>query len=414
MTTVSTPRPTEGCRANREGSGGGESGAGFGAGRRALLVVNAEWYFLSHRMVLACALRDAGFEVTVAAAEERRQGATIERSGFRFIPLGLRRRSTNPWREAGLVRELARVYRRVRPDVIHHVSIKPVIYGSLVARALRVPAVIDAVPGLGYLFVQPGLRGALQRRAGMEAYRWALAGRNVRVIMQNPEDLALFVGRGVVSAERAILIRGSGVDVDRFAPRPAPEGAPVVMLPSRLLWDKGVGELVEAARILSNDGVACRIVLVGIPDPHNPKSITEATLEAWRSEGIVEWWGHHDDMPDVLALASVVALPTCYGEGVPKGLLEGAAAGRPLIATDVPGCREIVRQGDNGFLVPPRDAEALAEAIRRLARDARLRARMGARSREIAVSEFSEQIVIRETLAVYRDLLGDGSPPQAV
>ena len=382
----------------------------FGAGRRVLFVVNAEWYFLSHRLALARALRDAGFEVTVAAAEERSQGAVIERAGFGFIPLKLRRRSTNLWREAGLVRELARVYRRVRPNVVHHVSIKPVLYGSLVARALRVPAVINAVPGLGYLFVQPGLRGALLRRAGLTAYRLALAGRNVRVIMQNPEDLGMFVDHRVVPAGRAILIRGSGVDVDRFVPQPEPDGVPVVMLPSRLLWDKGVGDLVEAARLLRTAGVACRVVLVGIPDPENPKSIPEANIEAWRSEGIVEWWGHHEDMPDVLAGASIVALPTCYGEGVPKALLEGAASGRPLIATDVPGCREIVRPGENGFLVPPRDAVALAVAIRRLVEDSALRSRLGARSREIAVSEFSEQIVIRETLAVYRELLGNRSP----
>jgi glycosyltransferase involved in cell wall biosynthesis len=375
-----------------------------------LFVVNAEWYFLSHRLVLAHALRDAGFEVTVVAAEERGQGEVIERVGLRFIRLQLRRRSTNPWREAGLVGELSRIYRRLRPDVVHHVSVKPVLYGSIVARALRVPAVINAIPGLGYLFVQPGLRGALLRRAGLVAYRWALAGPRVRVIVQNPEDLEMFVTHRVVSPDRVILVRGSGVNVQRFAPRPEPDGVPIAVLPSRLLWDKGIGELVEAARRLRTAGIPLRAVLVGLPDPENPSSIPQVNLEAWNTEGIVEWWGYREDMPEVLAQASVVVLPTSYGEGVPKALLEGAAAGRPLIATDVPGCREIVRPGENGFLVPPRDPAALAEAICRLVQDAPLRARMGARSREIAVSEFSEEIVIGQTLAVYRELFGERSP----
>lgn len=388
--------------------------AGCGAdrleGRRVLFVVNAEWYFLSHRLALARALQEAGCEVTVAAAEERGQGGAIERAGLRFIRLRLQRRSTNPWRELRLVCDLFRLYRRVRPDVVHHVTVKPILYGSIVARALQVPAVINTVPGLGYLFGQPGRRGALLRRAGLTAYRWALAGRRVRLIVQNPEDLEMFLSHRVAPAERVVLIRGSGVDVKRFAPRPEPDGIPVVLLPSRLLWDKGVGELVEAARRLRAEGVSLRTVLVGVPDPENPRALPRATLEAWHAEGAVEWWGHRDDMPEVLAQASVVVLPSYYREGVPKALLEGAAAGRPLIACDVPGCREIVRPGENGFLVPPRDAPALAEAIRRLVEDAPLRARMGARSREIAESEFSEEIVVVGTLAVYRDLLGDRFP----
>jgi glycosyltransferase involved in cell wall biosynthesis len=391
---------------------GRSGGPGVGRGPRVLIVVNAEWYFLSHRLSLAIALRDHGCEVAVAAAEERGQGEAIRRAGLNFIRLRLQRRSTNLGREARLGGELFRVYRRLRPDVVHHVSVKPVLYGSVVARVLGVPAVINAVPGLGYLFLQPGLRGALIRRAGLTAYRLALAGRRVRVIVQNPEDREMFVIRRVVPAERAILIRGSGVDVTRFARCPEPDGVPIVLLPSRLLRDKGVGELVEAARRLRREGVPLRTVLVGLPDDENPSSIPQAELEAWQDEGVIEWWGHREDMPEVLAQASIVVLPS-YREGVPKALLEGAAVGRPLIATDVPGCREIVRPGENGFLVPPRNAAALAEAIRKLLLDAPLRSRMGARGREIAVAEFSEEIVIGQTLAVYRDLLGDRWPAAA-
>ncbi len=403
---MSTPPPAAPVEPRAVKAAGGEPDArhgALGARRRVLIVVNAEWYFLTDGLLLARMLRDAGFEVTVAAAEERGQGQLIEGEGFRFIRLSLQRRSTNPWGELRLVRDLFRLYRRTRPDVVHHVTVKPVLYGSLVARALRVPVVINAVPGLGYLFVQPGLRGALLRRAGLTAYRWALASRRVRVIMPNPEGLEMFLAHRVVPAERAILIRGSGVDVLRFAPRPEPDGVPIALLPSRLLWDKGIGELVEAARLLGSAGVRCRVVLVGVPDPENPRSIPAATVEKWQAEGVVECWGHRQDMPEVLAQASVVVLPS-YGEGMPRALLEGAAAGRPLIATDVPGCREIVRPGENGFLVPPRNVAALAEAIRRLVQDAPLRARMGARSREIAVQEFAESILLDQMLSVYRDL----------
>jgi glycosyltransferase involved in cell wall biosynthesis len=373
---------------------------------RVLIVVNAEWYFLSHRLALARALRDHGYEVAVAATVERGRRSAIESEGLRFLPLHLRRRSVNPLREAATLLELVRLYRRERPDLVHHVTIKPVVYGSLAARRTGVPAVVNTIPGLGHTFRAGGVCANGLRWAVSFGYRVALADRRVRVIFQNPDDRDLFVTRRIVTEDRARVIRGSGVDVCGFSPSHEPTGVPVVLLASRLLWDKGVGDFVEAARRLRARGQPSRFVLVGAPDQENRRAVSEATLRDWANEGTVEWWGLRDDMPSVLRAATIVALPTFYREGTPKILLEAAACGRPIVATDVPGCREIVRPGENGLLVPPRDAGALADALAALLADKELRARMGARGREIAVAEFSEDVVISQTLAVYGEVLG--------
>jgi glycosyltransferase involved in cell wall biosynthesis len=275
-----------------------------------------------------------------------------------------------------------------------------------------VPAVINAVTGRGAAFAQPGLVGTLLRWALIAACRLAFAGKRTKVIFQNPEDLASFVQRGVVPDARAVLIRGAGVDIDVFRPAPVPDGIPIVVLAARLLWEKGIAEFVEASRQLKRRGVACRFVLVGVPDDENPHAVPKDSLERWQAENLVEWWGLRDDMPRVLQSATLVALPTTYPEGVPKILLEAAACGRPIVAADVPGCREIVEHGGNGLLVPPGDAKALADAINELLEHPESRARMGARGRELAVAEFSAARTIAETLAVYRDLLGESVTPR--
>jgi len=237
------------------------------------------------------------------------------------------------------------------------------------------------------------------------AYRSAFLARNTIGIFQNPEDLKLFIDAGIVKSEKAVLIRGSGVDTSSFIPLPEPEGVPVILLASRMLWDKGVGVFVDAVRQLRKDGENCRAVLVGSPDPENPASIPEETLHRWHTEGIVKWWGYRDDMPEVLSETHIVALPTTYGEGVPKVLIEAASSGRAIVATCVPGCREIVRHNINGLLVPPHDSKALAEAIKKLIKDQELRTIMGTRGRKIAEAEFSEEIVVRKTMEVYKNII---------
>ena len=288
----------------------------------------------------------------------------IEKEGFKVIPLRLIRRSKNILHELLSVLEIIKIYRKERPDIVHHISIKPILYGSLAAKIAGVYHVVNTLPGLGVLFVNKGLKAAIFRSAVKIAYFIAFFSKSSSVIFQNREDLKRFVDSKIVTLRKAILIRGVGVNVLRFRFTPEPNKTPIVVLASRMLWNKGIGELVEAARNLREKSIECRVALVGAPDPENPQSIEEETLKSWHDEGAVEWWGYREDMPRVLSEANIVVLPTTYGEGLPTILSEAASCGRPIVATDVPGCREIVRHNENGFLVPPHDSKALAEAIR--------------------------------------------------
>lgn len=371
-----------------------------------LFLVTEDWYFCSHRLPLARAAQAAGYEVVVATRVGR-HGAAITAEGFKLIPVGLRRSGRNPWRELQAIAEILAIYRRERPDIVHHVALKPVLYGSLAARLARVTSVVNALAGMGFVFSSMSLQARLLRPLVAGALRWLLGAGNSLLILQNPDDRKMLVDSGVVVAKRTRLIRGSGVDIGSFVPSPQPGGVPLVMLPARMLRDKGVVEFVAAARLLRARGVTARFVLVGDSDSENPAAIPEAQLEAWRADGAVEWWGQRGNMSEVLAQAHIVCLPS-YREGLPKVLLEAAACGRALVATDVPGCREIVIDGENGLLAPPRDAAALAAVIGRLLDDPDLRARMGQRGRALVEAEFSVEQVVRQTLAVYRELsIGD-------
>lgn len=376
---------------------------GAASGPRLLFVVTEDWYFCSHRLHIAVAARRAGFDVAVATRVGR-DAARIEAAGLRLHGIGLARGGLHPWRELMSFLELLRIYRRERPDLVHHVAVKPVIYGSLAAWLSGVPRVVNALAGLGFLFSSRSLKARLLRPLATIAYRLLLGGRGRVLILQNPDDRDMFARRGLAPTAAIRLIRGSGVDTGRYCPRPEPEGVPLVVLPARLLRDKGVLEFVEAARILRANGVAARFALVGEGDPENPASIAPARIDAWRAEGVVEAWGRRDDMADVFGLSALVCLPS-YREGLPKALLEAASCGRAIVATDVPGCREAVAHGDNGLLVPPHDATALAGAIASLLADPSLRRRMGERGRQRVVAQFAEDRIAAETLAVYRELL---------
>lgn len=225
-----------------------------------------------------------------------------------------------------------------------------------------------------------------------------------RVIVQNPDDYRTLVRARIISPERLVTIRGSGVDIDHFRPTPEPDGTITAVIVSRMLWSKGVGELVGASRLLAKKGLNVRVVLVGGPDPENPQSIPTSQLEAWNAEGVVEWRGPTVDAVDAWRNCHIAVLPS-YREGLPKTLLEAAACGRPIVATDVPGCREIVHDGDNGLLVKPKDKFTLADAIERLASDPGLRVRMGARGRELIVESFAESIVVDDTMELYQSMM---------
>ena len=374
-----------------------------------LFFVTEDWYFCSHRLPIARAARDAGFEVVVATRVNAHADCIVQ-EGFRLIPLQMRRRSKNPLRELAAVLEIIHIYRRERPDLVHHVALKPVLYGALAARFAGVPAVVNALAGLGYVFSSSQSRARIIKLFVRAAFRALLNRQNSVILLQNPDDRRMLIESKTILPERTTLIRGSGVDIQRFRQTPEPSDGPVmVTLVARMLRDKGILEFVEASRLLGQQGVHFRAVLVGTPDPDNPTSIRVSQLEAWQTKRLVEWWGQNDDIPSVWAQSHIAVLPS-YREGLPKTLLETAACGRPIIASDVPGCREIVQHEKNGLLVPVKDARALADAICRLIENPDLRKKMGQEGRKLVEKEFAESIVVMQTLNLYQSLLEEQWP----
>jgi glycosyltransferase involved in cell wall biosynthesis len=368
---------------------------------RLLYLITEDWYFWSHRLDLARAAREAGYDVIVATRVTD-HGERIRGEGFQLEPLEMVRRSRNPFREVIAVAELVRLYRRVKPDVVHHVAMKPILYGSLAAWLTRVPSVINAFAGLGYAFMDE--RNGLLRWCVKTSLKTVLRVSHSVTLVQNQDDQDRLVGEGVVPASQVRIIAGSGIDVAAYSIQPQPSGISVIVLPARMLWDKGVGEFVEAARLLKQKGVHARFILVGRRDEHNPAAISEIHLKKWVQEGVVEWWGHREDMPAVYAAAMLVVLPS-YREGLPKVLLEAGACGKAIVATDVPGCREIVHNRFNGLLVAPRDSTALAAAIEELLSDQALREVMGQRSRPRVLAEWSSPRITEQVLGLYRDMV---------
>jgi glycosyltransferase involved in cell wall biosynthesis len=374
---------------------------------RVLFVDNDVNSFYSYRIEMARAARDSGFDVHVACPPGQ-AAEILLKEGFTFHPIPMTRSGLKPWKEVGTIAALFKLYRKLRPDLVHHLRLKPVLYGGLAAYGARVPAVVGLLTGLGYVFIAETRKAAIIRRMVTLSCKVAFRRGNQRVIFQNPDDRFVFVENQILPAHKTVLIKGSGVDVKTYVPTPEPKGVPVVVLAARMLRDKGVVEFVDAARSLRKAGVIARFVLVGETDPGNPTAIKIEQLRYWADSGDIEWWGLRSNMQDVLVQSHVVCLPSLR-EGVPKVLIEAAACGRAIVTTDAPGCREIVRNGENGLLVPVRDSKALAEALRLLIENVELRASMGQKGREIAVEEFSVQRVVDETLGVYRELLAAGA-----
>lgn len=368
-----------------------------------VFLVTEDWYFWSHRLPIARAARDAGARVIVATRVEDFR-ARIEAEGFAIVPLPWRRRSHNLFNEIRALIAIVRAYRRECPDIIHHVAIKPVVYGGIAARIARTGARVNAIAGFGYVETSRQVRARVLRGVFRSALRFAWHGPDVHAIVQNPDDRDALARTGLLDAANIHMIRGSGVDVTRYSPSPeTPARTARAVYAGRLLWSKGLRELADAARELRMRSAPVEVVLVGSPDPENPESVPESTIDDWVREGIITRREWSDDMASVWRDANFAVLPS-YREGLPKALLEAAASGRAIVATDVPGCREIAREGVNARCVPARDSRALAGAIEELARDASLRARFGAAGREIAVREYAEQIVVSETIDLYRRL----------
>lgn len=368
-----------------------------------LYLVTEDWYFCSHRMSLACAARDAGFDVVVSTRVNQ-HGEQIREAGLKLVPINFSRSGRYPWRDILTIRSLMRIYRSERPDILHHVAMKPVLYGTTAALFSDSSAIVNALTGLGYIFTSHQWQARTLRRLVKPALRVLLSRNNGWVILQNPDDRRMLTDSGLLKNDQVVLIKGSGVDMKKFSPSSEHKGIVTVAMASRMLWDKGVREFVDAAKFLRAEGINARFVLVGDTDPENPSAIKSHVLEQWQRSGVIEWWGRRDDMPAVFRMAHIACLPS-YREGLPKVLIEAAASGRPIVAADAPGCREIVRDGKNGFLVPARDSLALARALKRLIEDGQLRKKMGENGRVLAVTDFSSDKVIKDTLDLYREVL---------
>lgn len=369
---------------------------------RVLYVVNVGWFFLSHRLALARAAMDRGYEVHIACGIEADwERSRIAANGIVLHELPIKRSSgslANAWKVG---RELHSVITRIQPQIVHLVALKVVLLGGLVTRRLPGRRIVAAFSGLGHLFTDNGWKARLLRRFIMPGFRLALRGESCVALFQNADDRAVFTERGVVPERRTALIHGVGVDLATYAPVPEPDDSlPLVVLPARVLKEKGVREFALAARRLAEAGVAAEYAIAGVPDPENPSSLSQADVVELESTCGVRSLGFVEDMPALLARSGIICLPS-YREGMPKALAEAAAAGRPLVATDVPGCREAVVNGENGFLVPARDPAALAEALGKLLRNATLRRQMGLASRRLAEERFDEEVLIGRTLALY-------------
>ena len=401
-----------------------------------LYFVNSDWFFYSHFLDRAIAAREAGYEVVVLTHITRADDR-LDKLGIRLVGVELNRSSLNPFQILRNLVDVYRVYQAEKPDISHQIALLPILLGSIACRFLGFKRVVNAFVGLGFAFSSDRLSARLVRRVLPLLFSLVLDKKHAKTVFENGDDLDYFVTHGWVRQENAVLIRGAGVDVKRFRPlkhRPfwvdesavhegsdaeegddsslgscSPHNPPVIVLLARMLWDKGIGEFVKAAaKLCDQHGDAyARFVLVGDTDSGNRGAISREQLQEWKQQGVVEWWGHQSDVRATLAQASISCLPS-YREGLPKSLLESMAMGVPCIATDVPGCREAVIDGVNGLLVPARDADALASAITRLVANPRLCQKFGQASRQMAQEQFAVEIVNRQTLELYRRVLGAG------
>ena len=372
--------------------------------RRLLFVVNVDWFFLSHRMPIALAAMRSGYEVHIATGfTDRRHD--LERAGLVVHPLTLERGSSGIVEAALTLVELVRIYRSVRPNLVHLVTIKPILLGGIAARLTGMPAVVASVSGLGFVFMAKGTRAKIRLWLVERVYRLALGCRNLVVIFQNSDDRDTLIRLCRLSPGQMTTIRGSGVDLSEFSYSNPPVGIPIVILAARMLVDKGVREFVLAARELCCRGLRARFCLVGGIDPANRASLSTDEMDDIAREGHLELWGHRTDMPQVLASASLVVLPS-YREGLPKILIEAAACGRAVVTTDVPGCRDAIHPGSTGLLVPPRQHMALADAMENLLLDPQRRLEMGQAARALAEQDYDLRQVVDRHLRIYEHLLG--------
>ncbi len=373
-----------------------------------IFVSNTAEFVVSHRIDLIKAAIASGFDVGIAVPAG--PGAVkLREEGFAVHEISLSRSGLNPVAEIKSLVMLTRYFKAEKPDVVHLLTIKPVIYGSIAATLSSTPRVICAVTGLGHIFSNQAFATRVLRAFVKALYRFAFRHQNLVAIFQNSEDMELFHKERIIGVERTVLIRGSGVDPVQYRLLPLPSSEPTLVLASRMLWSKGIDTFVAAAKLLRERGINARFVLVGGVDRGNPDGVPEEQLREWADNGVVEWWGFRSDMIGVFEEATIVCLPTYYREGVPKVLIEAASCGRPIVTTSSPGCSDIVRHGETGLTIPMKDVGKLAEACEILICNRELCQAYGRAGRERVIELFSLERVISETLALYSGERNDPS-----
>ncbi|MEJ7775844.1 MAG: glycosyltransferase family 4 protein [Sphingomicrobium sp.] len=373
---------------------------------RLLLVVNVDWFFVSHRLPIAEAAIREGYEVHLACActglkEE------LEARGLIVHELRLGRRDLSLPSLGGGAMRIAALLRSIEPDIVHLITIKPVLLGGIAARLSGVKNVLAAISGLGYVFISQGISARVRRALVSFLYRLALGSRHVVAVFQNPTDAAEVCKIAGLRPEQVKIIRGSGVNLEQLSVKPLIGGDTVLTFAGRLLIDKGLREFIAAACMLKAQGVEARFLVAGDPDPDNPSSVDPAELERWREEGVVELIGYQDEIGDLFARSHAVVLPS-YREGLPKTLAEAAACGRAVVTTDVPGCRDAVIPDESALLVPPMTVEPLAMAMKQLIEDRELCAAMGRAGRKLAEDAFGIDRVVDAHLSIYAEMLERG------
>ena len=371
--------------------------------KRLIYIVSEDWVFVSHRLTLAKQAIKDGYDVAAITNISNHEDVLLS-AGLKVFNINFCRSFKRPFSDIHSIYQLIKLFRLLKPGVIHNVGLKISLISSIAAFIARVPVAINAYTGLGYVFSSNDMLARVIRLLLNSPLKYLNHRASTWVVFQNEDDEALFENSNLINKERTLLIKGSGVDVNEFPFSDELPGQLKVMLASRLLWDKGVGEFIEASRQLKISYPEVTFVLVGDVDEQNPLSLTKGIIDSWVNEGFIEWWGHKQNMPEVLKLAHIVALPS-YREGLPKVLLEAASIGRALVATDVPGCREIVRDGVNGFLVQAKESKCLAEAIEKLILNKELRTQMGLKSREIIETELSSEIINKQFIELYNSAI---------
>jgi glycosyltransferase involved in cell wall biosynthesis len=354
---------------------------------------------VSHRLHMATCAIENGFNVTLVTRVSQHR-SLIEESGIKLIDWPINRGSFNFFLDISALLKLFQSIRKLNPDIIHAVAMKPVFFSAIVSLMSGVKIRIYALGGLGYLFSSNRILVKFLRPLIIVFLRLIFNDDRARLILQNKDDKDIFLRKKIISIEKIRMIRGSGVDTNKYSPNKPNNDSIVIILPARMLWDKGVSEFVKCAEQFKANGLSVRFCLIGSPDNYNPESIPEKQLEAWSKSGVIEWWGHQTDMQAVYSIASIVCFPS-YREGLPKSLLEAASCSLPIVVFDVPGCREIIQDGVNGFIVPFKDTDRMYSALLKLYKDSNLRHNMGKAGRELVIKEFSEEIVASLTIRVW-------------